>query len=194
MPLVPAFRRRLAPLTALVLLALAAAPGAAQSPPHHAADATFMRGMVGHHAQAVLMTSLVMDRTDNAALRLLAERITVSQTDEIAWMERWLKDRKEPLPDPHAHHQPGHTAMAGMLTDAQLAELTAARGARFDRLFLQFMIQHHEGALVMVAELKAVSGAGQEPATAMFASEVDSDQRMEIARMRAMLKATPDRE
>jgi uncharacterized protein (DUF305 family) len=140
------------------------------------------------------MTSLVMDRTDNAALRLLAERITVSQTDEIAWMERWLKDRKEPLPDPHAHHQPGHTAMAGMLTDAQLAELTAARGGRFDRLFLQFMIQHHEGALVMVADLKAVPGAGQEPATAMFASEVDSDQRMEIARMRAMLKATPDRE
>jgi uncharacterized protein (DUF305 family) len=191
MSLTPSFGRAL--LVAAVFV-VGATPALAQSPQHHAADAVFMQGMIGHHAQALEMTALVVARTSSSDIRLLAERIDVSQTDEIAWMKQWLRERREPLPDPHAHHAAGHTAMPGMLSPAEMAELAAARNADFDRLFLRFMIQHHEGALVMVAQLKATPGAGQEPATAMFASEVDSDQRMEIARMRAMLNAFPDRE
>ncbi len=189
----------LAPLTrAFVVLwafALGGVPALAQSGPRHtAADARFMQGMIGHHAQALAMTALVTERTAHPGVRLLAERISVSQTDEIAWMEQWLKERGEALPGHGAHHGAGHGMMPGMLSPEQMAELAAARDAEFDRLFLRYMIQHHEGALVMVAELNATPGAGQEPAAAQFASEVDSDQRMEIARMRAMLKAFPDRD
>jgi uncharacterized protein (DUF305 family) len=187
---------RFLPRAALVVLSAAVAQvAAAQSPVRHTpADARFMREMIGHHAQAVEMGALVEARTSTEAIRLLAERISVSQTDEIAWMQAWLTDRKEALPDPHAHHHGDHAAMPGMLSSAQMAELTAARGEAFDRLFLRFMIQHHEGALVMVAQLMATDGAAQEAETAYFAAEVDSDQRMEIARMRAMLDQTSDRE
>jgi uncharacterized protein (DUF305 family) len=165
---------------------------AAQSAPRHtAADARFMQEMIGHHAQAVEMATLVEARTTSPSIRLLAERISVSQTDEIVWMKEWLTDRGESLPDPHAHHGAAHAAMPGMLSDAQMAELHAARGADFDRLFVTFMIQHHEGALVMVAQLLETPRAAQEAATAYFVAEVDSDQRMEIARMRLMLSKTP---
>jgi uncharacterized protein (DUF305 family) len=152
------------------------------------ADVRFMQGMIGHHAQALEMTALLPARTTRDDLRMLAQRIEVSQADEIRMMERWLQDRSRPLPDPHAHHEPGGL-MPGMLTGDEMAALGAAKGPAFDRLFLELMIRHHEGALVMVRQLFASPGAGQEGEIYAFASDVDADQRMEIDRMRALLGA-----
>ena len=166
-------------------------------PTAHAADVAFMQGMIGHHAQALEMSALVAERSTSTQLPLLAERITVSQRDEIAIMRRWLLERGHTAPDTvgtphdmHTTHSTTHNAahvMPGMLTPAQMDSLKAARGATFDRLFLQYMIQHHEGALTMVAELLASPAAAREPMIFQFASDVDTDQRAEIRRMRALL-------
>lgn len=188
---------------------LAAQPsGSGQGPVvlPHPADAAFMAGMIAHHAQALVMVDLMAGRTANPVLAALGERIAVSQRDEIALMQGWLRDRGQPAPEPdvrytasaagasaheghggHGGHD-GHDggAMPGMLTQAQLAELAAARGAAFDRLFLTRMIAHHEGALVMVAALLKTAGAAQEPEIFRFAADVDADQRAEIRRMRAL--------
>ncbi|HEX2717225.1 MAG TPA: DUF305 domain-containing protein [Gemmatimonadaceae bacterium] len=156
-----------------------------------AADVEFMQRMIHHHAQALVMTGLVAGRADRRELELLAGRIDASQRSEIESMRRWLEKRGEHAPDPsHAHHD-AMTSMPGMLTDAQLAELRAATGATFDRLFLERMIQHHEGALSMVADLFATPGAGQESEIFRFATDVDADQRAEIARMRNLLNTIP---
>lgn len=155
---------------------------------HTAADVRFMQGMIGHHAQAVEMTALLASRTTSDAMRTLARRIEVSQADEITMMQRWLEARGQEIPGPHAHHMAGATLMPGMLTQAEMDRLAAATGDAFDRLFLEGMIKHHEGALVMVKELFATPGAGQESEIFAFASDVDADQRMEIDRMRGMLK------
>ena len=152
-----------------------------------AADVRFMQGMIGHHAQALEMTALLPSRTSRDDLKLLARRIEVSQTDEIAMMQRWLKARGEAAPDPHAHKH-GGALMPGMLTGDEMARLSAASGPEFDRLFLELMIRHHDGALVMVKDLFATPGAGQEPDIFAFASDVEADQRMEIDRMRGLLK------
>ena len=120
-------------------------------------------------------------------MRKLAQRIEVSQADEIKMMQGWLTRRGQKLPDPHAHHAPGATLMPGMLTAEEMARLAAAKGAEFDRLFLELMIKHHEGALTMVQDLFATAGAGQEAEIFAFASDVDADQRMEIDRMLAVL-------
>jgi len=154
---------------------------------HRPADTAFMQGMIGHHAQALEMVALVQTRTMNDDLKRMALRIDVSQRDEMQMMREWLEHRGEPLPDPHAHHM-AHGQMPGMLTPAQMARLAAAKGPAFDRLFLEGMIQHHEGALTMVRELLAAPGGGQEPEMFDFVSDVEADQSMEIARMRAMLK------
>src|SRR5687767_7324070 len=151
-----------------------------------------MQGMMGHHAQALEMTAIVRSRTGSDALRMLALRIEVSQADEIKMMQDWLTARRQPLPDPHAHHAAGAALMPGMLSSAELAQLSEARGPELDRLFLQFMIKHHEGALTMVKDLLATPGAGQEPDVFAFASDVDADQRMEIDRMRAALAASKE--
>jgi uncharacterized protein (DUF305 family) len=153
-----------------------------------AADVRFMQGMIGHHAQAVEMTALVDARTTREDIRLLARRIDLSQLDEIRMMKDWLTSRGQPLPDEHAHHRPGGL-MPGMLTADQMSRLAAAKGDAFDRLFLESMIEHHEGALKMVEELFATAGAGQESEIFAFASDVDADQRMEIDRMRGLLAA-----
>ena len=155
------------------------------------ADVRFMQGMIGHHAQALEMTGLARSRASDA-LRKLAQRIELSQADEIAMMQEWLKRRGQPLPDPHAHHAPGAVLMPGMLSAAERARLAAATGAAFDRLFLESMIKHHEGALTMVEELFKQPGAGQEADVFAFASDVDADQRMEIDRMRAALAAAKE--
>lgn len=155
---------------------------------HTAADVRFMQGMIGHHAQAVEMTALLTSRTTSADMRQLARRIEVSQADEIKMMQRWLEARAQEVPGPHAHHMAGATLMPGMLTQPEMDRLAGAKGAEFDRLFLEGMIKHHEGALVMVKELFATPGAGQESEIFAFASDVDADQRMEIDRMRGMLK------
>jgi uncharacterized protein (DUF305 family) len=151
------------------------------------ADVRFMQGMIGHHAQALEMTALVPSRTAREDLKKLALRIEVSQADEIKMMQRWLEVRGQQVPGPHAMHLHGAMLMPGMLTPEQMSALAAAKGAEFDRLFLEGMIQHHGGALTMVHELFAVPGAGQEADIFGFASDVDADQRAEIDRMRGML-------
>jgi uncharacterized protein (DUF305 family) len=154
---------------------------------HTVADVRFMQGMIGHHAQAIEMTSLLESRSSSEDMRKLAGRIEVSQADEIKMMQQWLQRRGHPPPDPHAHHKSGATLMPGMLTGDEMGRLAAAKGVEFDRLFLEFMIKHHEGALTMVRELFATPGAGQESEIFAFASDVDADQRMEIERMSGML-------
>lgn len=155
---------------------------------HTPADVRFMQGMIGHHAQALEMTALVPSRSGSEGMRKLALRIEVSQADEIKMMQDWLKRRGQALPDPHALHAHGATLMPGMLTAEEMARLAAAKGAEFDRLFLEGMIKHHGGALIMVKELFSTPGAGQESEIFAFASDVDADQRMEIDRMGAMLQ------
>jgi uncharacterized protein (DUF305 family) len=155
---------------------------------HTAADVRFMQNMIGHHAQAMEMTALLASRTASADMRQLALRISVSQADEIKMMQEWLQARGVTQADEHAHHTPAGMQMPGMLSRQQMERLAASTGTEFDRQFLEFMIQHHEGALVMVRELFSTPGAGQESEIFAFASDVDADQRMEIDRMRAMLK------
>jgi uncharacterized protein (DUF305 family) len=154
---------------------------------HTAADVAFMQGMIGHHAQALEMTALLATRTASEDMRKLAKRIDVSQADEIKMMQEWLKARGQSVPGEHAHHAPGAPLMPGMLTAAEMDRLAKAKGPEFDRLFLEFMIKHHEGALTMVDDLFTKPGAGQESEIFAFASDVDADQRMEIERMGAML-------
>ncbi len=155
------------------------------------ADVDFMQGMIAHHAQAIVMTGLVSGRSSRPDVQLLARRIDMSQAEEIEIMQRWLGERGEEVPspdDPHAHHgHHGHEMlMPGMLTEEELTRLAASRGLEFDRPFLEFMIRHHEGALVMVQQLFA-SGGGQDSEMFQFASHVDGDQRIEIARMHRLL-------
>ena len=152
------------------------------------ADIKFMQGMIGHHAQAVEMVALVPARTSSDGVRTLALRIDVSQHDEMTMMREWLQARGQQIPDPRAHHMMGAKLMPGMLSPAEMASLAAAKGAAFDRLFLEGMIKHHSGAITMVHELFAVEGAGQTPEIFSYASDVDADQRMEIDRMGSMLK------
>ncbi len=170
-------------------------------PAYTRADVDFMQGMIGHHAQALVMAGLAPTNGAGSSVRVLAERIDVSQRDEIAFMQRWLRERSETVPsvaDSSATAHAGHVMpagaamdhsahMPGMLTAEQLAQLAAARGAEFDRLFLTFMIQHHEGAIVMVRKLFASPGSGQDVNVFLFASEVEADQTTEIDRMRRML-------
>ena len=153
-----------------------------------AADVQFMQGMIGHHAQAVEMVALVPSRSRRETMRLLALRIDLSQADEIKMMQRWLEVRSQPRPDPHAHHSDGAMLMPGMLTAEEMDRLTSVKGDEFDRLFLEGMIKHHEGALTMVRDLFSIGGAGQESEMFAFAADVDADQRMEIERMGAMLR------
>lgn len=154
---------------------------------HTPADVKFMQGMIGHHAQAVEMVALIADRTASDDLKRLGLRIQVSQVDEMDMMRKWLEARGEKVPGPHAHHEPGGF-MPGMLTDEEMAKLAAAKGVEFDRLFLAGMLKHHGGALTMVDELFKSPGAGQDGDIFAFASDVESDQRMEMERMYMMLK------
>ena len=151
------------------------------------ADAKFMQGMIGHHAQAVEMVALIPSRTQNPYMKMLGQRIDISQADEMNMMRAWLEARGQAIPGPHAHHEPGGM-MPGMLTTDEMTALAAANGVLFDRLFLMGMIKHHIGAITMVDELFKTPGAGQDGEIFAFASDVDSDQRMEIDRMGVMLK------
>lgn len=155
--------------------------------PHTPADSKFMQGMIPHHAQALEMAALVYSNSTSEDMKMLAKRIEVSQVDEIGMMKSWLKTRGETLPDEHAHHAGDHALMAGMLTQAEMQRLAAAKGVEFDRLFLVGMIKHHQGALTMVKELFSTPRAGQDAEIFAFASDVDADQSMEISRMAAML-------
>ena len=152
-----------------------------------AADVRFMQGMIAHHAQAIEMTDLIAARTGSEDIRRLGQRIAVSQADEIRMMQHWLEARGQEAPGAHAMHMHGGTLMPGMLTPDEMNRLAAAHDAEFDRLFLEDMVTHHEGALTMVKELFGTAGAAQTSDVFAFASDVEADQRMEIDRMRALL-------
>ena len=175
--------------TLAVLSTVACTTAAAQD--YSAADVHFMTGMIYHHAQAVLIAGWAPTHDASPSLRALCARIVVGQGDEIALMQRWLRDRHEPVPDLGATHammpeMDPATMMPGMLTADQLAQLDRARGPEFDRLFLTFMIQHHQGAITMVNQLFG-TGAGEQEKVFRFASDVFADQTTEIARMQKML-------
>lgn len=195
-----------APVLSLALLSLACAGGApraaspspaATTPPTaNPADVHFMVGMIHHHGQALDMVALIPDRSSNSQIRSLGERIRVSQTDEIRIMQQWLRDHGEEAPEPsplgmRMEHggMEHHMLMSGMLTPEQMAQLEAARGVEFDRLFLRFMIHHHEGALEMVEELFASPGAANDTFIYKMASDTFADQGTEIDRMERMLEA-----
>lgn len=170
----------------------APAPGPAPQPVpasrFTAADVQFMSGMIGHHAQAIEMSELAPTHGASARVQTLAARIINAQKDEIAWMQQWLRDRGQPVPDPAAHSGHAmHMPMPGMLTPEQMQQLADARGEKFDELYLKFMIQHHQGAVTMVKELFLSEGAAQDDATFKLASDVNVDQTTEIARMQSLL-------
>lgn len=150
-------------------------------------DIQFLQGMIPHHAQAKEMSALAESRTNNEAILAVAARITLSQDDEIAMMQGWLGDRGLEVTAEDAHHQSGFMRMAGMLTDEEMAALAAARGSEFDRLYLENMIQHHQGALDMVEDLLDQRGSVQDPLLYEFTSDVTSDQTSEIERMVTLL-------
>ena len=160
----------------------------------NAADVSFISGMIGHHAQAIVMSKWAPTHGASPAVVTLAERIINAQQDEITAMRKWLGDHHQPVPEVSAHgimmdmngmhHE---MVMPGMLTDAQLKQLDEARGKEFDRLFLTFMIQHHEGALRMVKDLFDTPLAGQDVDVSVFANDVQTVQTAEIGVMRQML-------
>ncbi len=173
-------------------------PVAGSRYPHTPADTHFMTGMIPHHAQAVLIAGWAPSHGASDAVQRLCERIVVAQRDEIASMQAWLRDRGEPVPAADATHMTmvmdgvEHAMlMPGMLTDEELAQLDRARGTEFDRLFLTYMIRHHEGALTMVDQLMASPGAAQDDVVFKFVSDVFADQSTEIDRMQKMLAALP---
>ena len=164
------------------------------------ADVKFMTGMIAHHAQALIMSDLAPKNDASPAVQRLASRIINAQKDEIKSMQRWLKDRGQPVPEVHIdglklmihglvedHMKMDHTTMAGMLSPAQLQELSEAEGEEFDRLFLKYMIGHHQGAVTMVTKLFNSDGAVQDEAAFKLASDIQVDQRTEIDRMQLML-------
>ena len=151
------------------------------------ADVKFMQGMISHHAQALEMTALLRKQSESEDMAKLGLRIDLSQADEIDMMQTWLRARGEDATDVHAHHAHGATLMPGMLTPEEMSRLAEAKGAAFDRLFLELMIKHHEGALIMVEDLLAQPGAGQDSDIFAFLSDITADQSMEIDRMGAML-------
>lgn len=158
------------------------------------ADVEFISGMIGHHAQALVMSAFAPDNDANRTIQILAARITNAQTDEIALMQRWLRDRGRDVPEvgPGGHmvHDAGpDPLMPGMLSPEKLTRLARARGMEFDRLFLTYMIEHHRGAVTMVHALFAKDGAAQDNLIFKLASDIQVDQITEVARMRQMLDA-----
>ena len=152
------------------------------------ADAQFMRDMIPHHHQALEMAALVADRTNRPELIDVAGRINASQGDEIEFMQNWLRERRERVPDPTAHDaMHTHHTMAGMATPEQMAELAASEGTAFDRLFLTLMITHHDGAVTMVEKLLELPGSAYDPVLFEFTNDITNDQTTEIERMNALL-------
>ena len=171
-----------------------------QSRPVYDADVNFFSGMIPHHAQAVKIARWAATHGANDAIKRMSERIIVAQTDEIGLMQGWLRDRGKPVPAAdatHMTHMQGGVEhkmlMPGMLTDEELATLDKARGVEFDRLFLTYMIKHHNGAVSMVDELFKQYGGGQDETVFKMASDIYADQTTEVGRMQVMLDALPGR-
>jgi uncharacterized protein (DUF305 family) len=164
--------------------------------PYSDADVEFMAGMIPHHAQAVIMAGWAPTHGARKDVAILCERIVVGQRDEIALMQQWLRERGLPVPDATStrHHMkmPGgmehDMLMPGMLSDDEMAALDRARGPEFDRLFLEGMIKHHQGAIGMVETLLASYGAAQDETVFKFSNDVQADQSVEIDVMRKMLE------
>ncbi len=161
------------------------------------ADIQFMNGMIAHHAQALLMAGWAESHGASPAVLTLTSRITNAQKDEIAAMQKWLRDRHQPVPEPDPHGMmmnmngmQHEMLMPGMLTESQLKQLDEARSKEFDRLFLTFMIQHHKGAVTMVNDLFGTNGAAQDITVYKMASDISADQTTEIERMQKMLAST----
>ena len=199
------------PFAAVLLLGLALAGQslAAQqkagsggaSPTRSEADVTFMSGMIPHHAQAVLIAGWAASHGARNDVRILCERIVVGQRDEIALMQYWLREHGEAVPAANATHMKMKMngsemdmLMPGMLNEQQLAELDKARGSDWDRLFLQGMIAHHQGAITMVNELLSSNNAAQDDIVYRMSSDVYADQTTEIERMTKMLSTVPGAE
>ena len=177
------------------------APAPVQVGPEHLppspADVKFMGDMIGHHSQAIRISRWAPSRQASPAVQRLAARIVVGQLDEIEIMQRWLRTHDQPVVEPdtaeHATHGAmDHSAhMPGMLSAEELARLSQARGPEFDRLFLTYMIRHHQGALTMVDQLFASQGAAQNDTVFRLASDVYAEQSTEISRMQSMLEGLP---
>jgi uncharacterized protein (DUF305 family) len=194
----PGFRGLTAALLAATTLAIGASPASTQQAParqpYTEADVHFMSAMIGHHAQAIAMAAMAPTHGASPELQALAARVVNGQQDEIAIMQQWLRERGKPVPeaDPrgmkmvmsgveHFHLMPG------MLSAEQMKQLDQARGKEFDRLFLQFMIQHHNGAVAMVKDLMSSPGAAHDETVFRLASDINVDQTTEIDRMQKML-------
>ena len=163
---------------------------------YHEADVHFMTGMIGHHAQALVMSGFAPENGASATIQILCARIINAQQDEINVMQAWLRDRGLEVPEVHIAdgrlmiHGPEHAMhMPGMLSPEQLEELRLARGPDYDRLFLKYMIQHHKGAVTMVDDLFATDGAALDDFVFKLASDIQADQNSEIKRMELMLEA-----
>lgn len=167
------------------------------------ADVEFMIGMIGHHAQALIMSRLAPENNASEQIQTLAARIINAQKDEIASMQEWLRYRGQPVPEVHIDglnlmihgvddHMSGHKDMPGILSQEQLEELADAEGSEFDRLFLEYMIEHHAGAVMMVRKLFATDGAAQEDQAFRLATDIQVDQITEIERMQLMLENLAD--
>jgi uncharacterized protein (DUF305 family) len=162
--------------------------------PYTKADIDFMSGMIHHHAQAIVMARLAPTNDAGSSIRILSERIINAQTDEIALMQQWLRERNQPVPVPNpkgmrmvmngVEHD---MLMPGMLSETQMKELETARGKEFDKLLLRYMIQHHQGAVQMVKELISSRGAALDETVFKMASDINVDQETEIKRMQQML-------
>lgn len=168
-------------------------PGLGQFP-YSDADVDFMQGMIPHHAQAVIMAAWAPTHGARADVAILCARILVGQSDEIKLMQTWLSDRGLEVPDAkstkHKMKMGGmehEMLMPGMLTDEEMAALDKARGPEWDRLFLEGMIRHHQGAIDMVEVLQKSYGAMQDETMFKFANDVFADQSVEIAKMHEML-------
>ncbi len=164
------------------------------------ADVRFMRMMITHHAQALVMSEMAPRNGASPQVQTLAARIINAQKDEIDTMQRWLRRRDQPVPtveingtDLRVNGMMVHGMdMMGVLTQAQIDEMDVARGTEFDRLFLRYMIEHHRGAVSMVDNLFSTDGAAQDEAAFKLASDINADQKTEIARMEQMLNTLPE--
>jgi uncharacterized protein (DUF305 family) len=148
------------------------------------ADVRFMQGMIAHHAQAIFMSRMATSRGATPRVLKFATKIDQSQAAEIRLMQDWLRANKQAVPDTGSWRT---MSMPGMLTAAQLTQLQSARGPDFDRQFLELMIQHHNGALKMVADLLATPMAAQDVDVSVFANDVVTVQTAEIDTMQQML-------
>ena len=157
-----------------------------------AADVEFLQGMIVHHYQAFLMSEMAPSRTNNQTILDLAGRIDASQIDEIDFMENWLTDRGKSIPDPtlmgHSHHH----KMMGMATPEQMNKLEASNSTDFDRLYLNLMIRHHDGAIDMVDRLNEFPGSAYDPQLYEFVTDLENDQAVEIERMNGILISLSD--